>query len=102
MDFSKKYKDKTAELDTAVEDVETKIKGVLEQHWYDRYVKYLIYGALIAISIIILTVIVKIIKCLNVCERGPRRNRPEREHFELQPVLHVPDHRPSLVQVADV
>ena len=43
LDFSETYKEKTAELDTAVEDVEKKIKGVLEQHWYDRYVKYVKY-----------------------------------------------------------
>ena len=102
LDFSETYKEKAAELNTGIEDVEKKLKKVLQVNWYDKYVRYLIYGALIAISIIVLTVIVKIMKCLNVCERRPQRNRPEGENIEMQPVLHDIGHRPSLVCVADV
>ena len=101
LDFSETYKEKNADLDSAVEDVEIRIKGVLQQHWYDKYVKYLIYGALVAVSIVIFTVIVKIVKCLNICERRPNRHRTEANHFEMQQ-LHLPEHRPSLVRVPDV
>ena len=100
LDFSETYKDKTATLGSAVKDVENKIKEVLQKNWYDKYVKYLIYGALIAVSIIIFTVIIKIVKCLNLCERRPNR-RTEENHFERQQ-LNMPEHRPSLVRVPDV
>ena len=102
LDFTETYKEKTAELNTGIEDVEKKLEKVLEVNWYDKYVRYLIYGALIAISIIVLTVIVKIMKCLNACERRPQRNRPEGENFEMQPVLQETGRRPSLIRVADV
>ena len=82
-------------------NVENKIKEVLKINWYDKYVKYLIYGALIAVSIIIFTVIIKIVKCLNLCERRPNRHRTEANHFEMQQ-LNMPEHRPSLVRVPDV
>ena len=86
-------------MGSAVKDVENKIKKVLSGHWYDRYLQYLIYGALIAISIVILTVVIKVIGCLNLCKKRTNR-RTETGHFEMHS-LNSHAHRPSLVRVED-
>ena len=65
LDFSENTKEVTAELGTGIKDVEEKLEKVLETYWWDPYVRYVIYGAMIAVFMILLTIVIKVSKCLN-------------------------------------